>query len=330
MQKISLSIFSEELLMEQTGAGPTWCTCCWSLRLGRGAPCEGGITRVAPHPSHSLKTPAGFPRQHFLREGVPWGLVTPAVLLAPSSLQPWGVAHCHPFPRVKLRAKPGEICLFWKVSLSQSLISAKRTHPNLPLLLLYLLRLQLTTPALGVGNSVIRALTLFWILKISCFYSCQTQSFTSAPPAAVLLWADCYSWAGKCQHCFAWHQQYWLPRQGGCFCIWDQSSPVFCLWYSLLSEKKCCITLSLFSKRVRSCSVTLSRDLSCLVSSLELDLLITWSLLKARPKYFRSQRGQHASLWVSMGMLFSSCIWIDCWSWHLLTAVYKLVASHNL
>lgn len=38
-------------------------------------------------------------------------------------------------------------------------------------------------------------------------------------------------------------------------------------------------------ERIGSCTVTLSIDLSYLMSSLGLDLLITWRLLKARPKY---------------------------------------------
>lgn len=72
----------------------------------------------------------------------------------------------------------------------------------------------------------------------------------------------------------------------------------FVLFMILSSVRKKMLhnTFLFLQERIGSCSVTLSIDLSCLVSSLELDLLITWRLLKARPKYFRSQQGQHASL----------------------------------
>lgn len=173
--------------MEQTGAGtrPRGNLMLWEFRA---CLAEGHTLRVGIPGWHLTLLTLG--RDQLVLQGstslVPLGLVLPAVLLAPSSLQQWQLAHCHPCPRVELRAKLGEIHLFWKASLSQSLISAKGTHPNLPLLLLYLIRLHLTTVVLGAGNSLTRALTLFWILKASCFYSCQNQSFRSSPPAAVL------------------------------------------------------------------------------------------------------------------------------------------------
>lgn len=148
---------------------------------------EGHSLRVGSPGWHlTLSTPG---RDQVALQGwnlVPLGLVPPAVLLTPPSLKHWDVACCPLCPRVKLRARLGEIYLFWKVSLSQSFISTKGTRPNLPLLLLYPFRLQLTTLVLGAGNSVIRVLRFFWILKISCFYSCQKQSFSSPHPAAVL------------------------------------------------------------------------------------------------------------------------------------------------
>lgn len=195
MQKVSVCIFSEELLVEQaaTGTRPqaTWCTLLWEFQgclaqAGRGTPwgrdCQSGMKHFP------LLDETSWLYLVALLQGETRCHGAGATCCAAGSLLAWA-ARCGtlpPCPRVKLGAKPGEICLFWKVSLSQSLISIKGTHSNLPLLLLYLIRPQLTTLVLGAGNSVIRALTLFWILKASCFYGCQIQSFRSPRLAAVL------------------------------------------------------------------------------------------------------------------------------------------------
>lgn len=263
--------------MEKTGAGTrpqaTWCTCYGSCRglLGRGAHPEGGITRVACNPSHSWKRPAGLTKAALVQGETqcPQDWCPLAVLLAASSLKQWDVAHCHPCPRVKLRAKLGEICLFWKVSLSQFLISTKGTHPNLPLLLLYLIRLQLTALVLGAGNSVIRALTVFWILKLSCFYSCQNQSFRS-PPLAAVLSCDLIATPGQVSVGIVLPGTKDIDFQGKEGVSASQIKS--CVLFMMLSSvrKKCCITLFLSPRENR-----------VMLSNLEYRLVISSELIRA-------------------------------------------------
>lgn len=249
MQKVSVCIFSVELLLEQTGAGTrpqaTRCTLLWEFQgclaqAGRGIPwgwdCQGGMKPFL------LLDETSWLCLVALLQGEARCHGTGATCCAAGSILTWAVRCGH--PRVKLGAKPGEVCLFWKVSLSQSLISTKGTHPKLPLLLLYLIRPQLTTLVLGAGNSVIRAQTLFWILKASCFYSCQNQSFRS-PPLAAVLSCELIATPGQVNVGIILPGANNIDFQGkeGVSASWIKS----CVWFMILSSvrKKCSITLPL-------------------------------------------------------------------------------------
>lgn len=133
--------------------------------LGRGARTEGGITRVVCNPSHSRKKPPGFSRQLFHR--VKLGATRSCWQPPRLNCEIW---HSASVPEGQAEGKTSwDLLVLKSISFTvPHLYKGNRSEfvkAQMPFLLLYLIRFHLTSVALRDGNSVIRALTLFWILK---------------------------------------------------------------------------------------------------------------------------------------------------------------------
>lgn len=163
--------------------------------LGINACVKGCITRVECKSFLFQKKATGF-------SGQGWGVVLKLLLPIPVpvtsvSVELWGFTFRHQCLRVTSRVEAGEICIFlntitlWPPHLYQR-SCFKFVKVRIPFyIFLCLIRCYLTSVTLRDGNSVIRALTLFWILKtLLLFYSYQNQSFWSPLelPCFLLSW----------------------------------------------------------------------------------------------------------------------------------------------